>query len=57
MHENKLDSLPVVDKEMQVVACLTRLQLVRLWLHKHQEWAKGGKGQRQSGQGGTEGGG
>jgi len=57
MHENKLDSLPVVDKEMQVVACLTRLQLVRLWLHKHQEWAKGGKDRRQSGQGGTERGG
>jgi CBS-domain-containing membrane protein len=56
MHENKLDSLPVVDKEMHVVACLTRLQLVRLWLHKHQEWAKGGKGRRQPGQGGTEGG-
>jgi CBS domain-containing protein len=57
MHENKLDSLPVVDKEMQVVACLTRLQLVRLWLRKDQEWAKGGKDRRQSGQGGTEGGG
>jgi CBS-domain-containing membrane protein len=56
MHENKLDSLPVVDKEMRVVACLTRLQLVRLWLHKHQEWAKGSKGQQQSWQGGTEGG-
>ena len=55
MHENKLDGLPVVDKEMQVVACLTRLQLVRLWLHKHQEWAKGSKGRRQSWQGGTEG--
>ena len=45
MHENKLDSLPVVDKEMQVVACLTRLQLVRLWLHKHQKWAEPGPGQ------------
>jgi len=56
MHENKLDSLPVVDKEMRVVACLSRLQLVRLWLHKHQEWAKGSKGQQQSWQGGTEGG-
>jgi CBS-domain-containing membrane protein len=56
MHENKLDSLPVVDKEMRVVACLTRLQLVRLWLQKHQEWAKGSKGQQQSWQGGTEGG-
>jgi len=56
MHENKLDSLPVVDKEMRVVSCLTRLQLVRLWLHKHQEWAKRGKGQEQSRQEGTEGG-
>ena len=56
MHENKLDSLPVVDKEMRVVACLSRLQLVRLWLHKHQEWIKGSKGQQQSWQGGTEGG-
>ncbi|KPK22294.1 MAG: hypothetical protein AMJ76_00045 [Dehalococcoidia bacterium SM23_28_1] len=56
MHENKLDSLPVVDKEMRVVACLSRLQLVRLWLHKHQEWAKGSKGRRQSWQETTEGG-
>jgi CBS-domain-containing membrane protein len=56
MHENKLEGLPVVDKEMRVVACLSRLQLVRLWLHKHQEWAKGSKGQQQSWQGGTEGG-
>jgi CBS domain-containing protein len=56
MHENKLDSLPVVDEEMRVIACLSRLQLVRLWLHKRQEWAKGGKGRRQSWQGGTEGG-
>jgi CBS domain-containing protein len=38
MHENKLDSLPVVDDQMRVVACLSRLQLVRLWLQKHQEW-------------------
>ncbi len=37
MHENKLDSLPVVDKEMRVVACLSRLQLLRLWLQKHRE--------------------
>jgi len=51
MHENKLDSLPVVDEEMHVVACLSRLQLVRLWLHKHREWAKGGKGRRRSRQG------
>ncbi len=57
MHEHKLDSLAVVDKEMRVVGCLTRLQLVRLWLQKHREWAKGGKGRRQPGQGSTEGGG
>ena len=56
MHENRLDSLPVVDEEMRVVACLSRLQLVRLWLHKHREWAKGSKGQRQSWRGSTEGG-
>jgi CBS domain-containing protein len=56
MHENKLDSLPVVDKEMRVVACLSRLQLVRLWLQKHQEWAERGKGQRHSCQEGREGG-
>jgi CBS domain-containing protein len=56
MHENKLDSLPVVDAEMRVVACLSRLQLVRLWLHKHREWAKGSKDQPQSRQGSTEGG-
>jgi len=56
MHENRLDSLPVVDEEMRVVACLSRLQLVRLWLHKHQEWAKGSKGQQQSRQESTEGG-
>jgi CBS-domain-containing membrane protein len=56
MHENKLDSLPVVDEEMRVIACLSRLQLVRLWLHKRQEWARGDKGHRQSWQGGTEGG-
>lgn len=56
MHENKLDSLPVVDEEMRVVACLNRLQLVRLWLHKRQEWAKRGKGGRQSWQENTEGG-
>jgi CBS domain-containing protein len=55
MHENKLDSLPVVDEEMHVVACLSRLQLVRLWLHKHREWAKGGKGRRHRRQGSTEG--
>ena len=56
MHEHKLDSLAVVDKEMRVVACLSRLQLVRLWLQKHQEWAKRGKGRRHSWQEGTEGG-
>ena len=56
MHEHKLESLPVVDKEMRVVACLSRLQLVRLWLQKHQEWAEQGKGRRYSRRGGTEGG-
>ncbi len=56
MHENKLDGLPVVDKEMQVVACLTRLQLVRLWLHKHRKWGKRGPGHGHRGQGSTEGG-
>ncbi|KPJ51371.1 MAG: hypothetical protein AMJ38_00760 [Dehalococcoidia bacterium DG_22] len=56
MHENRLDSLPVVDKEMRVVACLSRLQLVRLWLQKHQEWTKSGKDQQHSRQGDTEGG-
>jgi len=56
MHENKLDSLPVVDREMRVVACLTRLQLVRLWLHKHQEWAERGSGQGHYRQESTEGG-
>jgi CBS-domain-containing membrane protein len=56
MHEHQLDSLPVVDEQMRVVACLTRLQLVRLWLHKHQEWAKGSKGRRRRRRGGTEGG-
>jgi CBS-domain-containing membrane protein len=56
MHEHKLESLPIVDKEMRVAACLSRLQLVRLWLQKHQEWAEWGKGRRRSSQGGTEGG-
>jgi len=56
MHENKLDSLPVVDKEMRVVACLSRLQLVRLWLQKHQEWAERGEGRPHSRQEGREGG-
>jgi CBS domain-containing protein len=56
MHENNLDSLPVVDEEMHVVACLSRLQLVRLWLHKHREWGKGSKSQRPSKQASTEGG-
>jgi len=56
MHENKLDSLPVVDEEMHVVACLSRLQLVWLWLRKHREWAKGSKDQPQSRQESTEGG-
>jgi CBS domain-containing protein len=57
MHENKLDSLPVVDKERRVVACLSRLQLVRLWLHKHRKWAEEGPGQKPRRQGSTEGGG
>jgi|GEM_PF-1046402 len=56
MHENKLDSLPVVDKEMRVVACLTRLQLVRLWLQKHRKWGKRGPGQGHYRQESTEGG-
>jgi CBS domain-containing protein len=56
MHENKLDSLPVVDEEMRVVACLSRLQLVRLWLQKHQEWAEQGPGQEHHRQASTEGG-
>jgi CBS domain-containing protein len=56
MHEHKLESLPVVDKEMRVVACLSRLQLVRLWLQKHQEWAERGKGRPHSRQEGMEGG-
>jgi len=56
MHENKLDSLPVVDEEMRVVACLSRLQLVRLWLQKHQEWAKRSGDQQHSRQESTEGG-
>jgi CBS domain-containing protein len=55
MHENRLDSLPVVDEQMHVVACLSRLQLAHLWLHKHREWSKGSKGQRQPQQGSTEG--
>jgi CBS domain-containing protein len=54
MHEHKLDSLPVVNKEMRVVACLSRLQLVRLWLQKHQEWAERGKGRPRSRQEGRE---
>ncbi|KPK47943.1 MAG: hypothetical protein AMJ77_01315 [Dehalococcoidia bacterium SM23_28_2] len=57
MHENKLDSLPVVDEEMRVVACLSRLQLVRLWLHKHRKWAERGPGQKPRQKGSTEGGG
>jgi CBS domain-containing protein len=56
MHENKLDSLPVVDEKGRVVACLTRLQLVRLWLHKHRKWPEGGPGQKPRQQGSTEGG-
>lgn len=56
MHEHKLDSLPVVNKEMRVVACLSRLQLVRLWLQKHQEWAELGEGRPHSRQEGREGG-
>ncbi|MCJ7811487.1 MAG: CBS domain-containing protein [Dehalococcoidia bacterium] len=56
MHEHKLDSLPVVNNEMRVVACLSRLQLVRLWLQKHQEWAERGEGRPHSRQEGREGG-
>jgi len=56
MHENKLDSLPVVDKEMRVVACLSRLQLVRLWLQKHRKWGKRGRAQGHYRQESTEGG-
>jgi len=57
MHENKLDSLPVVDEEMRVVACLSRLQLVRLWLYKHRKWAEGAPGQQPRQKDSTEGGG
>lgn len=57
MHENKLDSLPVVDEKGRVVACLTRLQLVRLWLQKHRKWPEAGPGQKPRQQGSTEGGG
>lgn len=56
MHENKLDGLPVVDKEMRVVACLTRLQLVRLWLQKHRKWSEPGPGQGHRRRETTEGG-
>lgn len=56
MHENKLDGLPVVDEEMRVVACLTRLQLVRLWLQKHRKWAEPGPGQGHPRRETTEGG-
>ena len=46
MHEHRLEGLPIVDKDMRVVGCLSRLQLIRLWLQKHQEWAERGKGHR-----------
>jgi CBS domain-containing protein len=35
MHSQRLEGLPVVDKEMHVVGYLDRLQLIRLWLQQH----------------------
>jgi CBS-domain-containing membrane protein len=35
MHEQRLEGLPVVDKDMHVVGYLDRVQLIRLWLQKH----------------------
>ena len=35
MHERRLEGLPIVDKGMQVVGYLSRLELIRLWLRKH----------------------
>ena len=35
MHERRLEGLPIVDKDMQVVGYLSRLQLIQLWLQKH----------------------
>jgi len=56
MHESKLEGLPVVDEEMQVVGYLDRLQLVRLWLQKHPKWAEPGPGQGHPRRETTEGG-
>ena len=56
MHENKLEGLPIVDPEMRVLGYLDRLQLIRLWLQKHREWAERGPVQEHSHQAGTEGG-
>jgi len=36
MHERRLEGLPVVDEGMHVLGYLDRLQLIRLWLRKHQ---------------------
>lgn len=35
MHEQRLEGLPIVDKDLCVVGYLDRLQLIRLWLQKH----------------------
>ena len=37
MHERKLEGLPIVDAEMKVVGYLDRLQLLQLWLKRHEK--------------------
>jgi len=56
MHETDLEGLPIVDQEMRVVGYLDRLQLVRLWLEKHQKWAQRGPGRGHHRPASTEGG-
>ena len=55
MHETDLVGLPVVDEEMRVIGYLDRLQLMRLWLEKHQAWPERGPGHEHQGES-TEGG-
>jgi CBS-domain-containing membrane protein len=35
MHEQRLEGLPIVDKDMRVVGYLDRLHLIQIWLQKH----------------------
>jgi len=35
MHEQRLEGLPIVDKDMRVVGYVDRLHLIQIWLRKH----------------------